>query len=86
MAGNQEPEENSDNQNGGIINADKLVRETLFNRFRELEGQVSALQRDFISQGELGEVGKLEATSIKLRTLLIGCGRRGAVMPGYLMQ
>lgn len=48
--------------------ADKLVRETLSNRFRELEGQVSALQRDFISQGEIGYIDDLEAAAIKLRT------------------
>jgi hypothetical protein len=48
--------------------ADKLVRETLSNRFRELEGQVSALQRDFISQGEIGYLDDLEAAAIKLRT------------------
>ena len=48
--------------------ADKLVRETLSNRFRELEGQVSALQRDFISQGEIGYIDDLEAAAVKLRT------------------
>lgn len=59
--------------------ADKLVRETLFNRFRELEGQVSALQRDFIDQGEIAQVGKLEATAIKLRTFAdrVRTARRG---------
>ncbi len=48
--------------------ADKLLRETLSDRFRELEGQVSALQRDFISQGEIGYLDDLEASAIKLRT------------------
>lgn len=48
--------------------ADKLLRETLSDRFRELEGQVSALQRDFISQGEIGYIDDLEASAIKLRT------------------
>jgi hypothetical protein len=59
--------------------ADKLVRDTLFNRFRELEDHVSALQRQFISQGQLTEVGKLEATAIKLRTFAdrIHRARRG---------
>jgi hypothetical protein len=48
--------------------ADKLVRDTIFNRFRELEERVSALQREFISHGEISYVGSLEATAIKLRT------------------
>jgi len=48
--------------------SDKLLREYLFDRFRELEGRVSRLQRDFISQGELKYVDDLEATAIKLRT------------------
>ena len=48
--------------------SDKLLRETIFSRFRELEGRVSALQRDFISQGEIQYVDDLEASAIKLRT------------------
>lgn len=48
--------------------ADKLLRETLFARFRELEGRVSALQREFIGQGEIQYVDDLEAAAIKLRT------------------
>ena len=48
--------------------SDKLIRERLFDRFRDLEGRVSSLQRDFISQGELQYVDNLEATAIKLRT------------------
>jgi len=48
--------------------SDKLVRETIFDRFRELEGRVSKLQRDFISQGEITYLDELEATAIKLRT------------------
>jgi hypothetical protein len=48
--------------------SDKLVRETIFDRFRELEGRVSKLQRDFISQGEITYVDDLESTAIKLRT------------------
>ena len=48
--------------------SDKLIRDTIFSRFRELEGQVSALQRDFISQGEIAYVDDLEAAAIKLRT------------------
>ncbi len=48
--------------------SDKLLRDTIFTRFRELEGQVSAIQRDFISQGEIGYVDDMEAAAIKLRT------------------
>jgi len=32
--------------------SDKLIREFIFDRFRELEGRVSRLQRDFITQGQ----------------------------------
>jgi len=48
--------------------SDKLIREYLFDQFRELEGRVSRMQRDFISQGEIQYVDDLEATAIKLRT------------------
>ncbi len=48
--------------------ADKLLRQTLADRFRELEGRVSALQREFISAGEIAYIDDLEASAIKLRT------------------
>ena len=48
--------------------SDKLLREYIFDQFRELESRVSSLQRDFISQGEITYVDDLEATAIKLRT------------------
>lgn len=48
--------------------ADKLLRETVAGRFEEQYQRVSALQRDFISQGEIGYVDDLEAAAIKLRT------------------
>jgi hypothetical protein len=48
--------------------SDKLIREYIFDRFRELEGRVTRLQRDFISQKEIKYVDDLEATAIKLRT------------------
>jgi hypothetical protein len=59
--------------------ADKLVRTTLFNRFRELEDNVSALQRDCLSSGDIEDVGKIEATAIKLRTFAdrVRTARRG---------
>jgi hypothetical protein len=48
--------------------SDKLIRDMLFNRFRELEGRVSGLQRDFGNRGEYDYIDDLERTSIKLRT------------------
>lgn len=48
--------------------ADKLVRETIFSRFRELEEHVSAVQKDFLKQGQIEYVDDLEAAAIKLRT------------------
>jgi hypothetical protein len=59
--------------------ADKLIRTTLFNRFRELEDTVSALQRDCLSAGDIENVGKIEATAIKLRTFAdrVRTARRG---------
>jgi hypothetical protein len=48
--------------------ADKILRDTIFKRFRELEGRVSEQQREFISQGEINNVDDLEAAAIKLRT------------------
>jgi hypothetical protein len=48
--------------------SDKLIRDTIFKRFRELDGRVSSLQREFIKHGEIMHVDDLEATAIKLRT------------------
>jgi hypothetical protein len=48
--------------------SDKLLREYIFDRFRELEARVSRLQRDFISQGQIGLIDDLEASAIKMRT------------------
>jgi len=48
--------------------SDKLLRDLIFKRFRELEGRVSALQRDFIKHGDIQQVDDLEAVAIKLRT------------------
>ena len=48
--------------------ADKLLRETLADRFAELEGRVSALQRELIGAGQIQYVDDLEAAAIKLRT------------------
>jgi len=48
--------------------ADKLLRDTIADRFEEQWQRISALQRDFISQGEIAFVDDLEAAAIKLRT------------------
>lgn len=48
--------------------ADKLLRETIASRIEEQWQRVSALQRDLISQGEIGRVDDLEAAAIQLRT------------------
>lgn len=48
--------------------SDKLLRETIASRFEGLWQRVSALQRDFISRGEISYVDDLEAAAIQLRT------------------
>ena len=59
--------------------SDKLLRETVANRFDQQWQRISALQRDFINQGELQYVDDLEAAAIKLRTFIdrIRRARRG---------
>lgn len=48
--------------------SDKLLRDTIYGRVKDLENHISTLQRDFIRYGELSYVGDLEASAIKLRT------------------
>ncbi|HEX2981084.1 MAG TPA: hypothetical protein VHO48_12520 [Anaerolineaceae bacterium] len=50
--------------------ADKLLRETIANRFEEQWQRISALQRDLISQGGLAYVDDLEASAIKIRQFI----------------
>ena len=50
--------------------ADKLLRETIADRFEELWQRISALQTDFISQGELQYIDYLERCAIKIRTFI----------------
>jgi len=50
--------------------ADKLLRETVAERFEELWRRISSLQTDFINQGELIYVDDLERGAIKLRTFI----------------
>jgi hypothetical protein len=48
--------------------SDKLIRDTLFRRFRELEGRVSDLQVEFINQGAIEQMDDLEKAALRLRT------------------
>ena len=48
--------------------SDKLLRETISDRFDQQYQRISSLQRDLISEGEIGYVDDLEASAIKLRT------------------
>ncbi len=50
--------------------ADKMLRETVADRFEELWQRVSALQNDLVSQGELSYVDDLEKAALKLRTFI----------------
>jgi len=46
---------------------DKIVRDTIANRFDEIWNRISTLQRELIKQGNLDSVGDLEAAAIKIR-------------------
>ncbi|MBN1669311.1 MAG: hypothetical protein JW862_19625 [Anaerolineales bacterium] len=48
--------------------ADKLLRETIADRFEELYARISSLQTDLISQGEILYVDDLEKAALKVRT------------------
>lgn len=50
--------------------ADKLLRETIADHFEALYKRISALQTDFISQGEIMYVDDLEKAALKLRTFI----------------
>jgi methyl-accepting chemotaxis protein len=47
--------------------ADKLLRQTVADRYEALWGRLSEIQRKLISQGDLERVGALEAANVKLR-------------------
>ena len=59
--------------------SDKLLRDTVANRFDQQWQRISGLQRDFISQGDISFVDDLEAAAIKLRAFIdrIRRARRG---------
>lgn len=50
--------------------ADKLLRDTVSNRYEEQWRRISSVQRDLISQGGLAYVDDLESASIKLRQFI----------------
>ena len=50
--------------------SDKLLRETIANRFEALWGRISELQKDLISQGQIAQINDLESAAIKLRQFI----------------
>lgn len=50
--------------------ADKMLRETIAQRYEEQWSKISELQRQFISAGKLELVDDMEAAAIKLRTFI----------------
>lgn len=50
--------------------ADKLLRETVANRYEEQWRRISSVQRDLISQGGLAFVDDVESAAIKLRQFI----------------
>ncbi|OGO27766.1 MAG: hypothetical protein A2W33_08825 [Chloroflexi bacterium RBG_16_52_11] len=50
--------------------ADKIMRDTVANRFEEQWQRVSSLQRDLINQGQIAFVDDLEGAAIQLRTFI----------------
>lgn len=50
--------------------SDKLLRENIASTFEALYARISGLQRDLISQGEIGYIDDLEASALKLRQFI----------------
>lgn len=50
--------------------SDKLLRETIANRYEEIWKRISGVQQDFIAQGEISYVDDLESAAIKLRQFI----------------
>lgn len=48
--------------------SDKLLRDTIYRRFRELEGRITDLQVEFVNQHELKYTDDLEKAALRLRT------------------
>jgi hypothetical protein len=53
---------------GNRRDSDKVIRDTLYRRFRELEGRVSDLQVQFINSGDISNADDLEKAALRLRT------------------
>jgi hypothetical protein len=53
---------------GNRRDSDKVIRDMLFRRFRELEGRVSELQVQFINNGDISNADDLEKAALRLRT------------------
>jgi hypothetical protein len=50
--------------------ADKLLRDTIADRYEQQYQRISGLQRDLINQGQIAYVDDLESAAIKLRTFI----------------
>src|SRR5262245_14778824 len=50
--------------------ADKLLRDTLANRYEEQWQRISGIQRRMVEEGQIDSVDNLEAAAIKLRTFI----------------
>ncbi len=50
--------------------ADKMLRETVANRYEEQWRRISELQRNLIREGGLAHVGELESAALKLRQFI----------------
>ena len=50
--------------------ADKVMRETIANRFETIWGRISTFQRELINQGEISWVDDVESAAIKLRQFI----------------
>ena len=48
--------------------SDKLLRETIADRFEQQWERISAIQRDFIASGDIQYLDDLEGAAVKLRT------------------
>lgn len=57
--------------------ADKMLRESIADRYEEQWSRVSAIQRELISEGKIELIDDLEAAAIKMRTF-VDKVRRGA--------
>jgi hypothetical protein len=51
-------------------NADKLLRESIADRFENLWRRISSLQKEAISKGEIEKIDNLESSAIKLRQFI----------------